>query len=640
MKRIAMISEHASPLAVLGGVDSGGQNVYVGQLARHLAAVGYEVDVFTRRDSPGLPEVAEWASGVRIVHVPAGPAESVRKEALLPHMAEFTAGMIRFCRRQRVRYALVHANFWMSGLVAADLRQALGLPFVVTFHALGRVRRAFQREADGFPDERFAIEDRIVAEADHLVAECPQEEEDLIRYYNADPARTTIIPGGFDPAEFWPIAKPLARVTLGLPPDEPIVLQLGRLVPRKGVDTAIRGVARLRREHGVPARLLIVGGDTDDPDPRATPEIGRLRAIAEEEGVQEAVVFVGRRGREVLKHYYSAADIFVTTPWYEPFGITPLEAMACGTPVVGGNVGGIKFTVRDGETGYLVPPGDAAALAERIAHLYRHPRLLNVFRRQAIRRANDLFTWRHVAGGVAALYEDVLAAGDPRRRAQAGHLAVVDHGFDESLQALQESRRRLRGPIAEAADVITGCFAADGTVLICGNGGSAAQAQHLAGELVGRFRLPARRALPAVALTADTTVLTAWANDSGYDDVFARQVEALGRAGDVLVVLSTSGRSPNVVRALQAARRRGLRTIGLLGRDGGPAQVLVDVAITAPALDTQRIQEVHLVALHLLCELIEPAVAGADAGVAVGLPQRRWDSPQRLALRAARARAA
>jgi phosphoheptose isomerase len=522
-------------------------------------------------------------------------------------------------------------------MVAADVRQALGLPFVVTFHALGRVRREFQRTADAFPDARFVIEDRIVAEADHIIAECPQEEEDLIRYYNADPARTTIVPGGFDPSEFWPIAKPLARVTLGLAPDEPVILQLGRLVPRKGVDTAIRGLARLRAEHGVAARLLIVGGDSNDPDPHVTPEIGRLQTIARDEGVADAVVFVGRRGRDILKYYYSAADVFVTTPWYEPFGITPLEAMACGTPVIGTNVGGVKFTVRDGETGYLVAPADAAAVAERIAHLYRHPRLMNVFRRQAIRRANDLFTWRHVAGGVAALYEDVLAAGDPRRRAQAGHLAVIDRGFDDTLQALQEARRRLRSPIAEAADLLAGCFASDGKVLICGNGGSAAQAQHLAGELVGRFRLPGRRPLPAVALTSDTTVLTAWANDAGYEGVFARQVEALGRSGDVLIVLSTSGQSPNVVRALETARRRGVRTVGLLGRDGGLAQGLVDVAITVPSPDTQRIQEVHTVAIHLLCELIEAHVAGAD--VAAALPRTLWDTRERRA-RATRPRAA
>jgi phosphoheptose isomerase len=634
MKRIAMISEHASPLAMLGGVDSGGQNVYVGQLARHLAAIGYEVDVFTRRDNSGLPEVAEWTAGVRIVHVPAGPPAFVRKEDLLPHMAEFTEAMLRFCRRQRVPYALAHANFWMSGLVAADLRRALGLPFVVTFHALGRVRRAFQRTADEFPDVRFAIEDRIVAEADHVVAECPQEEEDLIRYYNADPARITIIPGGFDPMEFSAIAKPLARVMLGLAPDERIILQLGRIVPRKGVDTAIRGVARLRRDRGVAARLLIVGGDSNEPDPRLTPEIGRLRTIAEEEGIAEAVTFVGRRGREVLRYYYSAADLFVTTPWYEPFGITPLESMACGTPVIGANVGGIKFTVRDGETGYLVAPDDAAAVAERIAHLYRHPRLMNVFRRQAIRRANDLFTWRHVAGGIAALYEDVLAAGDPRRRAQAGHLAVVDRGFDEAMDVLRESRRRLRVDIVEAADVLARSFAEDGKVLICGNGGSAAEAQHLASELVGRFRLSDRKALPAVALTADTSIVTAWSNDVGYDEVFARQVEALGRPGDVLIAISTSGRSPNIVRALEVARRRGLRAIGLLGRDGGTARALVDAAITVPSSDTQKIQEVHLVAIHLLCELVEARVARTETpGSATELARMLWDAPARVSLR-------
>jgi len=633
MKRIAMISEHASPLAMLGGVDAGGQNVYVGQLARHLASIGYEVDVITRRDSPLLPETAEWVRGVRIVHVPAGPPEFVRKEDLLPHMEEFTANVLRLARRQRRGYALAHANFWMSGLVAADVKQATGLPFVVTFHALGRVRRAFQRAADEFPDSRFAIEDRIVAEADQIIAECPQEEEDLIRYYNADPARITIVPGGFDPTEFWPISKALARVSLGLDPDEPVILQLGRLVPRKGVDTVVRGFARLRRDHGVNARLLIVGGDSNDPDPSVTPEIGRLRGVARDEGVEDAVLFVGRRGREVLKYYYSAADVFVTTPWYEPFGITPLEAMACGTLVVGANVGGIKFTVRDGETGYLVPPDEPAAIAERIAHLYRHPRLMNVFRRQAIKRANDLFTWEHVANGVATVYEDVLIAGDPRRREQAGHLAVVERCFHDALHAMHEARHRLREPILDASDVLGGALADGGKVLVCGNGGSAAEAQHLAAELIGRYKAPARRALGVVALTADTSVLTAWSNDVGYDEVFARQVEGLGRRGDVLVGLSTSGRSRNVVRAFEVARAMGLRTVALLGGDGGAIAPMADVAITVPSADTQHIQEVHLVVVHLLCELIEARLL-ADAPA----PARTiWDErePTRPARRAA-----
>src|SRR6185312_16241839 len=340
MKRqIALISEHASPVSLLGGVDCGGQNLYVGQVAKSLAAMGCDVDVFTRRDSNILPETAEWVNGVRIIHVPAGPPAYVRKEELLPYMKPFTEYMLQFCRCQRKAYDLIHANFWMSGLVAAELKKQLGIPFVITFHALGRVRRQFQRQADEFPDERFEIEDRLVSEADHIIAEAPQDEEDLIRLYNADPANITMVPCGFDPTELAPISKTLARISLGLPPDERVVLHLGRLVPRKGTETVVRAFGRLLHKHRVSARLLIVGGDRDDPDPHATPEIARLQAIAREENIADQVTFVGRRGREVLKYYYSAADIFVTTPWYEPFGITPLEAMACGTPVLGANVG-------------------------------------------------------------------------------------------------------------------------------------------------------------------------------------------------------------------------------------------------------------------------------------------------------------
>jgi D-inositol-3-phosphate glycosyltransferase len=633
-----MISEHASPLAVLGGVDGGGQNVYVGQLARHLTSLGYEVDVFTRRDNEALPETAEWVRGVRIIHVTAGPPRFVRKEELLQHMPELTASVLRYLRQRRRGYEIVHANFWMSGLVAAEVKRALGLPFVITFHALGRVRRACQQGADQFPDERFAIEDRIVAEADHVIAECPQEEEDLIRLYNADPARITIIPGGFDPAELWPISKALARATLGLPPDEPVILHLGRLVRRKGVDNVIRGVSRLVHRHGLAARLLIVGGETTEPDPVTTPEIGRLMAVARDEGVAGRVVFVGRRGRDALKYYYSAAEVFVTTPWYEPFGITPVEAMACGTPVIGSNVGGIKFTVRDGEAGYLVPPEDPDALAERIAHLYRHPRLVNVLRKQAIRRANDLFTWQRVADGVASLYENVLAAASPERCAQAGRLAIVDGGFEEAVGSLRESRRRLRDRIVEAAEAVSAAFAGDHAVLACGNGGSAADAQHLCAELVGRFKAKERRGLPAIALTADSAVLTAWANDAGYDEVFARQVEALGRPGDVLVAISTSGRSRNVVRALEAARRRGIRTVVLLGGDGGDCRLLADVAVTVPSSDTQRIQEVHGVVIHILCELIEAAVIGEPARPRMA-PVVRRIADEMLAARAARVQA-
>jgi glycosyltransferase involved in cell wall biosynthesis len=405
MKRIALISEHASPLAMLGGVDSGGQNVYVGQLARRLAARGYRVDVFTRRDREDLPDVVPWCEGARVIHVAAGPPTWVRKEDFLPFMGEFTASVLRHCGR--LSYDLIHANFFLSALVAADVKRAIGLPFVVTFHALGRVRRLHQGGADTFPEGRLAIEDRVVREADRIIAECPQDEDDLRRLYGADPARVRTIPCGFDPDEFQPVPRAQARRFVGVAADGPVLLQLGRMVPRKGVDNVIRGLARLRRDHGIPAHLLVVGGESERPDPAITPELGRLMGIADEEGVAPHVTFVGSRGRAVLKYYYSAADAFLTTPWYEPFGITPLEAMACGTPVVGAAVGGIKATVRDGHTGFLVPPRDPDALAARLADLLGDGDRLRRFGRAALREARGRYTWDSVAATVANLYEEV-----------------------------------------------------------------------------------------------------------------------------------------------------------------------------------------------------------------------------------------
>ena len=604
-RRIGIISEHASPLAVLGGVDSGGQNVYVGQVAKHLAAIGYDVDVFTRRDHELLPDIAAWANGVRVVHVPAGPPKPIPKEDLLPFMNPFADFVVRFCRQRTRPYDLMHANFFMSALVAAEVKRRLGIPFVVTFHALGRVRRQHQLERDGFPEERLAIEERCIQQADHVIAECPQDEEDLIKHYDADAARITVIPGGVDPGDFWPMDKRLARVALGFPHEQPIVLQLGRMVPRKGVDTVIRGLARLRRDHGVQARLVIVGGNGDEPDPVATPEIGRLREVVAEERVKRSVTFTGRRRHDQLPLYYSAADVFVTTPWYEPFGITPLEAMACGTPVIGSNVGGIKFTVRDGETGYLVAPRDPDAVAERLAHLYRHPRVREVLGRNGVRRANDMFSWRVVASSLASLYEKVVGDTVFERSDDLSMASTIDAGFGDAVATLHDAHRLLSTSLIETANAMCTAFARGGKVLVCGNGGSAADAQHFVSELVGKFKVKSRSGLPAIALTSDPVVLTAWSNDVGFDTVFARQIEALGRPGDLLLAISTSGRSPNVVRAVRAATDAGMTSVALLGRGGGDARALVDVAVVVPSDDTQRIQEVQILVLHLLSELVE-----------------------------------
>ncbi|UZG45417.1 glycosyltransferase family 4 protein [Caldimonas thermodepolymerans] len=402
--KMALISEHASPLATLGGVDAGGQNIYVMHMAQCLARAGHEVDVYTRRDDPALPTVVHLRPGLRVIHVDTGPACFVPKEQLLPHMQEFAQACETRCRHAG-GYDVVHANFFMSGCVALHLKRTFGTPFAITFHALGLVRREHQRAADGFPDERIGIERELVAQADCVVAECPQDRLDLIRLYGADPRRMVTVPCGFDPAEFGPMDRTAVRRELGLDPDEFIVLQLGRLVPRKGIDNVIRAMAYLGE--GMPSRLLVVGGESDTPDERVTPEIARLRDVAREAGVDGRVVFTGRRQRERLRLYYGAADVFVTTPWYEPFGITPLEAMACGRPVVGSAVGGIQHTVMHGVTGFLVPPHDPVALGRRLAALRDNPALARALGRAGIRRARSLFTWervaRQLAGALAVL---------------------------------------------------------------------------------------------------------------------------------------------------------------------------------------------------------------------------------------------
>lgn len=166
--------------------------------------------------------------------------------------------------------------------------------------------------------------------------------------------------------------------------------------------------------------------------------------------------------------------------------------------------------------------------------------------------------------------------------------------------------------VAQAADLIIQALARGKKILLFGNGGSAADAQHIAAELVNRYTRE-RPALAAIALTTDTSILTSIANDSSYDDIFSRQIEALGQPGDIAIAISTSGQSENVIKGVQAARARGLYTVGLLGRDGGAVGQLVDLALIVESDQTPRIQEVHITIGHILCDLIERAMASSSS---------------------------
>jgi D-inositol-3-phosphate glycosyltransferase len=435
-KIIAFISEHASPLATLGGVDSGGQNVYVAELCKELARKHYCIDVFTRREDEAVAEIVSWLPNIRVIHVKAGPAKIIAKEDILGFMDEFAQNMLSFIRTEQLQYTIVHANFFMSGLVASKIKKALSVPYVITFHALGLVRQLHQKEMDKFPAQRTDIEKFLVQDADGIIAECPQDKDDLVQHYQAPEEKITIIPCGFSRNEFKPIPKREARQKTNLPIKEFIILQLGRMVPRKGVDNVIRAAGRLRNTI-TNFRLVIVGGDADMPQVMETSEIARLLNIADKENVAANITFTGRKNRQELKYYYSAADVFITTPWYEPFGITPLEAMACGTPVIGANVGGIKYSVAEGQTGFLVPPNEPGALAARIGHLYNDASLKARMSKNALARVNRHFTWQCVAESIMDLYEK-LATEKVRQKS---------HGRIISLQGLVTRAERTLVPL-------------------------------------------------------------------------------------------------------------------------------------------------------------------------------------------------
>jgi D-inositol-3-phosphate glycosyltransferase len=414
--RIAFVSEHASPLALLGSADAGGQNVYVDEVSRNLARLGYVVDVFTRRDNASAPEIVQWRPGVRVIHLEAGPPRPRPKDELWPYMPDFRDALLHFMERDEIRYDLFHGNFWMSGWVASEVGRRLGIPVVQIFHAMGKTKRRHQRKVDTSPGDRIKTELDVVRNVDRLIAQCPNERTELLRDYHADERKIALIPSAVNTRTFRPVARSEARRRIGLDTNSFVIVYVGRMLPRKDIRNIVRALAVLIQrddELAKTVKLLVVGGETVDADPIATPEIGELQRLAAELGVSDQLYCVGKRQQDMLRYYYSAGDVAVTTPWYEPFGLTPLEAMACARPVIGSAVGGITYTVVDGETGFLVPPRNPEKLAERLHQLLTQPELCQRMGQAARLRVEQEFTWPVVAMRTASLYESLLATRTP-----------------------------------------------------------------------------------------------------------------------------------------------------------------------------------------------------------------------------------
>ena len=392
-RSLALLSYHGCPVARLGEKDTGGMNVYVLQLAREYARRGNRVDVFTRYHDPTDPKIVEIEEGARVIHLDAGPLDASKNE-LFSYIPSFLDGLYRFQAEEGTSYDLVHSHYWLSGMVGATLSREWRAPHVTTFHTLAKTKMR-ARPGEREPQLRQDIEGHVMSVADGIVVSTDEERQDVVRHYDAPPRNVHVIPAGVNLDMFQPVNQAQARAELGIR-EKRMILYVGRIEPLKGIDILLRAVPML--EYGQDLRVLVVGGN-----PGNDAELDRLKSMTVELGIEDSVTFTGSVPQSTLPVYYSAADVFVLPSHSESFGLAPLEAMACGTPVVVSRVGGMKTFVNSGENGYLVPWRCPESFAQRLDVLLANPELRDAMGQAARRKALSM-GWDSVADRMLDYY--------------------------------------------------------------------------------------------------------------------------------------------------------------------------------------------------------------------------------------------
>jgi len=409
IKRIAFISVHTSPLAPMGGKKTGGMNVYIRELSQELGRQGYKVDIFTRRSSEAEPEI-DYAIGenVRVIYLNAGPVMGLTPDEHYPYLSEFTSNLIAFTTVHNIQYDVIYSHYWLSGWVAAKLKETWGTRFVHMFHTLGHMKRRIQDNQFYLPDTRIATEAHVVDWADKIVAATPAEQSQLLWLYRADRRRIEIIPPGVNTDHFRDVLpQEQAKAQLGIDPDTNMLLFVGRIEPLKAVDTILEALYVMREQ--TPQLLknllfMIVGGNPDNPQ---DDEMMRLQDMSIELGIDRIVNFVGAKEQSQLPMYYSAATAVIMPSDYESFGMVALEAMATGTPVIASQVGGLAFLVRDNETGFHIPVREPKSLAESIIELLSNPQKTRAMGESASRIAQD-YSWTNIANRLVTVFESIV----------------------------------------------------------------------------------------------------------------------------------------------------------------------------------------------------------------------------------------
>ena len=420
MLRIAMLSYHTCPLATLGGKDTGGMNVYVRDLTRELGRMGVHVDVFTRSQDEHVPHVVhELGFGNRVVHVPSGPETPKAKNELANFIPEFVEGIKQFAIDKGIHYDVIHSHYWMSGLAAESLSDAWGgTPIVHMFHTLGEMKnRVARSESERAGEDRLKGERQVLGRADRIIAATIAETTQLRFLYRAQSRKLVIIPPGVDTSHFYPIPTDEAKQFLGLKPENRMVLFVGRIEPLKGVDTLIQAMACLdMQEIHRPVHLAVIGGEPNVIPEDMTEEMTRLQKLCDEMFMGGMVVFLGKRGQDTLPYYYSAAEVVVMPSLYESFGMVALEAMACGTPVIASEVGGLGYLVQNDVTGYTIPDSDPEALCDKLSTLLGAANLRETMGLRAAEYALD-YAWEKIARQIVDVYEELVKAKK-----------LIDHG--------------------------------------------------------------------------------------------------------------------------------------------------------------------------------------------------------------------
>lgn len=409
LRRLAVVAYHASPLVEPGAGDAGGMTVYVREVAESLAQRGLHTDVFTRAIEDSRP--LSWlAPGVRVLSVDAGPREPVGKDRLPAYLDDFASGVRAFALGQRVRYDAVHSHYWQSGLAGLSLARSWGVPFVHSQHTLARVKNQFIAPGDvPEPAARIEGEDKVMGSADVLIASTDEEWRQLSCLYGVSHDRLKTVHPGVDHDLFAPGDPAAARAELGLGP-EAVMLYAGRVQPLKGLSLALRALERLVPVLEREVVFLVVGGASGQAGEE---EMARLKALADSLGVADRVRFEGPQPHSRLPLFYRAADVVVMCSHSESFGLSALEAHACGTPVVATAVGGLSHIVRDGVSGFLVDSRDPDQFAARLKTLLGDDELRSSLSAAALQAAHR-FSWDATSDALFELYECLVREGLPQ----------------------------------------------------------------------------------------------------------------------------------------------------------------------------------------------------------------------------------